>query len=121
MIYLIEIGFIVVNTIFAFIQINIRKIDLSKNKEGGIKHGAWLALYLMLMGVVWLIGFHSWALMVCLAIMRIIYFNPLFNFLAGNPFFHLGEKSVIDRLIAPVYKPLYFICLVAFFVLQFVL
>lgn len=116
--YLIEFFFLLILIIFALIQRMIILKDIEKKRSGSINHFAWACLYAGLMGLAYW-GNSSWQLMVCLVVMRIMFFNPLLNHLNNNPFFHLGKESKVDLLIGGIYRPIYVACWIVFITLQF--
>lgn len=121
--YLLEGIFILVNIVFALIQNKIRLHDIKMNRTGGIKHGLWLAIYCVLMLGAWFLwpAIHSIWLMLAIGLEHLVIFNPIMNKLEKQDWFHLGTKSVVDRALAKIYKPVYIICALGFLVLQYVI
>lgn len=121
--YLLEGIFVLINVAFAFIQNKIRLHDIKMNLDGGIKHGLWLAIYLVLMLGAWFLwpSIHSVWLMLAIGLEHLVLFNPIMNAFEHVPFWHLGTKSKVDNAIAKIYKPVYIICALGFLVLQFII
>lgn len=118
--YLLEVIFLFVLILFAYIQRQIVLVDLKRKRSGGIKHFFWAFLYLGCMALAYW-GNNSPILQICLVLLRVVFFNPFFNYLNNNPFFHLGDKSIVDRIIKKFYWQLYVACCILFITLQFFL
>lgn len=117
--YVIEIVFLLIVVLYAFVHHKIIRNDIARKRTRGIKHFFWALLYSGLMFIVYWKFSKSIPLQFCIASMHMTIFNPLLNKLNNNPFFHLGTRSIIDRMIDKIYRPLYLIIWIIFIILQF--
>ncbi len=83
-----------------------------------INHFVWGAAVAALACATWL-WFHSWQLILALLLQRLVVFNTSLNLLRGKYFFYLGTASVLDRLLKPIYIPVYIAAVAGIVILEF--
>lgn len=116
----IEALFVVINYFMASIEVKIRDKDVAEDTTGGIIHWLWAAIYCVPVGIIFYL-IRDYYLLGCLLSLHLLAFNPIFNKMEGNTFFHLGAVSIIDRILTKIYVPAYFILTAAFLFTQYVM
>jgi hypothetical protein len=106
---------------FTLINITLAEIDATRIKDGKvIKHGINGLLYCALLAVAWIIT-TNWYLVAALCFNRLLVFNITLNLFRKLPPFYmpLQPKSIIDRIVKPVGRWVYFLYAIGFITLMF--
>ena len=111
--------FLIIQTVIAIYHAH----QFDNNKK--INHFVWGTISVLIIGMFFWVSMFNWWLAASLVMLRFVWFSPILNVLRhpAKSFFYINPKgdSWIDRKIYPIYRPLWFCCLIIFIVLQFFL
>lgn len=116
----------ILEIVYLFSLITFAEMQLTFIKTNQIiNHVKWLISSGIIALGLYAINYHAWLLLPAFILERFVFFSQILNLLRHKTFFYIDPDdphgSKIDKLLAKVYKQVWFVCVIWFILIQFFL